>query len=224
MLPKGATRNLSLKALGLLYLCAALADNEDWEFSVAGVASLLKPQGDGETKVRSALDELMEKGYCSRERTTDAQGRYDGIIYTLYPLGDAQREEKPHTENPHVDNQGEYNTNNNKILNKQDTENKRVCVRVALLPLPYTSPAYVEAWQRLITSPKWRVKNNGQLNFTIKNKLAKCSEQEGIRAMDEAYERNWQGLFIREEEARNTFKPTPADIARMNDVFNKGKI
>jgi hypothetical protein len=72
------SRDVSLGAKGLY---AFLQDKPDgWDFSIAGIASQLK---EGREAVLHATRDLERSGYLHRDKTRDAQGRWD-VIYTLY--------------------------------------------------------------------------------------------------------------------------------------------
>ena len=58
--------NLSLKASGLLSLVLSLP--EDWQYSVKGLTAIVK---EGESAVKSALQELEQHGYLRRTGTDD---------------------------------------------------------------------------------------------------------------------------------------------------------
>lgn len=88
--------NLSLKARGLLSTMLSLPDN--WNFSTAGLTSILP--SDGESVIRSAIKELESGGYLTRERIRDDKGK---IIDWLWTFSDYPQDENPHVENPHVD-------------------------------------------------------------------------------------------------------------------------
>ena len=105
-------KGLSLKAKGLLSMMLSLP--EDWDYSIKGLATL---SSDGETSVRTGLQELEEHGYLIRSKV-----RINGIItdwqYDIY--------ETPRVENQHVENHRQLNTkelstkeiNNNTISNE----------------------------------------------------------------------------------------------------------
>ena len=74
-------KNLSLKGKGLLLTILSLND-EEWDFSINGICSVLK---ESKTAVYSAIDELIELGYCEREQYRDEiSGRMLPMIYTFY--------------------------------------------------------------------------------------------------------------------------------------------
>ena len=85
-------KRMSLKAKGLLSLMLSLP--EDWNYSVSGLVKLSK---DGKDSVMSALSELEEFGYLTRERVVDSKGRFAGVEYNIY---EQPQQEKPIAEKP----------------------------------------------------------------------------------------------------------------------------
>lgn len=110
-------KEMSLKAKGLLSVMLALPD--DWDYSINGLCAICK---ESQTSIRSALGELEQYGYLTRERTQDEKGQFD-YIYNIYekPITDNPQTEKPYTENPHTDNRIQLNTNK-PITKKQNTD------------------------------------------------------------------------------------------------------
>ena len=72
-------RNLSLKAQGLLSIILSLPD--DWDYSVAGLVTIVK---DGKSAVQSALRELEENDYVVRRRIKDDKGRILDWEYIIF--------------------------------------------------------------------------------------------------------------------------------------------
>lgn len=87
-------KKMSLKAKGLLSLMLSLPD--DWDYSVAGLATLSK---DGKDSIMSALGELEKFRYLERKRLTDEKGRFAGIEYNIFE----QPQEMPVADNPILD-------------------------------------------------------------------------------------------------------------------------
>ena len=114
---------MSLKAKGLLSLMLSLPDS--WNYSVSGLVTLSK---DGKDSVMSALAELEEFGYLSRERLTNSKGQFSGIEYNIYeepqreipvaekPIEAITNEDKPIAEKPKLLNTNSIKDSNNKIL------------------------------------------------------------------------------------------------------------
>lgn len=96
-------KKMSLKAKGLLSLMLSLPD--DWDYSIAGLASLSK---DGKDSIMSALGELEKFGYLSRQRLVNDKGQFAGIEYNIYEQPQAQ---KPIAENPNEGKENEGNPN-----------------------------------------------------------------------------------------------------------------
>lgn len=96
---------LSLAAKGLLKELLSLPS--DWHLSIGGLAMVLK---DGKDAITSALKELEDNGYITRQKqfSIDKCGRrvFAGCFYTIYenPYTEKSYTENPHTENPHTGN------------------------------------------------------------------------------------------------------------------------
>ena len=116
-------QKMSLKAKGLLSLMLSLPN--DWDYSIAGLVTL---SSDGESSVRTALQELEKFGYLKRTRTRK-DGKLDDIIYDIYetPQGDFLNVENLKQENLILENQVQLNTNKINNLNNKNTNNK--CVK-----------------------------------------------------------------------------------------------
>ena len=72
-------KDLSLKAKGLLALAISLHD--DWKFSKRGLSKLCK---DKESSIETALRELEEHFYLTRERVRE-KGKFN-TVYTFYEV------------------------------------------------------------------------------------------------------------------------------------------
>lgn len=70
--------NLSWKAKGLL--AYMLTCKDDWDFNVEGLSHF---SVDGYTATNTALKELIQKGYVTREQLRE-NGKIKDIIYTVY--------------------------------------------------------------------------------------------------------------------------------------------
>ena len=69
---------LTLKGMGMLCFLLSLPDN--WDFSERGLAKLFP---DGLRSVKTALRELEEKGYLTREQGRGEKGGFGKMIYTI---------------------------------------------------------------------------------------------------------------------------------------------
>ena len=72
-------KKLSLKAKGLLSLMLSLP--EDWDYTTKGLAHICK---DGIDAISTALKELEQQGYLTRERIRLPNGRLGDIEYTIH--------------------------------------------------------------------------------------------------------------------------------------------
>lgn len=123
---------LSINERGLLASMHSLPDN--WEFSIAGMMKILP---DGKTKLKTALDGLIEKGYITIKQTKNSSGCFGGNILEinerpkpLKPLTENPPMENPPTVNPPAENQKQYNNNqyntkkynNNQSINPSEDE------------------------------------------------------------------------------------------------------
>lgn len=126
-------KGMSLKAKGLLSLMLSLPD--DWNYSVAGLVKLSK---DGKDGVMTALAELEEFGYLTRERQTNQKGQFSGIEYNIYeqpqrenPSAETPISANPILEKPISENRPQLNTNsinhlNNKLLSVLSTKDEKL--------------------------------------------------------------------------------------------------
>jgi hypothetical protein len=127
-------RKMSLKAKGLLSLMLSLPD--DWNYSVSGLVTLSK---DGKDSVMSALSELEQFGYLTRERVVNSKGQFNGIEYNIFeqpqtekPTADNPTEDKQKAAKPTAEKRAQLNTNqlitnsinniNDLNINKEDLE------------------------------------------------------------------------------------------------------
>ena len=113
---------LSWKAKGLMTYLLSLPD--DWTIHLSEVE---KHATDGKSALRSAINELKELGYLKAEQKRE-NNRFAEMVYIIienpdFPLTDFQQTENLQTENLQTEKQPLLNTNNNKVLNKQSTNN-----------------------------------------------------------------------------------------------------
>lgn len=99
-------KNLTLKAKGLLSWM--LSNDEGWDYTVAGIVSVMKENRDA---INSALCELEDYGYLTRQQIRDATGKFTDVEYLIT--------EKPFTENPLSVNPQQINNNINKELKEK---------------------------------------------------------------------------------------------------------
>ena len=139
-------KRLSYKDLGLLCQLLSLPDN--WNFNIAGIASL---HTDGEDSIKSGLKKLEEYGYLTRKQARNESGTFSGYDYLIYqnpldnddfkqslenqitdnsPLGENPlavnplavnpSAVKPSTDKPTADNQSLLSNVSNKVNNNKN--------------------------------------------------------------------------------------------------------
>ena len=101
--------------------------------------------------------------------------------------------------NTNIDNinniQEKKDKEKNTLANNGENPNPPIpLVPPSPLKFPYNSAEFMEWWNKVLSLKKWKNKDAGQLQFSL-NKLAKVSEQDAIKAMQETYESGWQGVF-----------------------------
>lgn len=113
-------KEMTLKAKGLLSMMLSLPDS--WDYSIAGLVTL---SADGESSVRTALQELEKFGYLKRTRTRK-DGKLDDIIYDIFetPQCDFLNVENLKQENLILENQCQLNTKEINNLNNKNTKDK----------------------------------------------------------------------------------------------------
>ena len=114
-------KTLSFKAKGLLSFMLSLP--EDWDYTIAGIAKYSKESVDS---ISSGIKELEQKGYVTRERVRNKDGKLAGSNYIVrekpytelleqtvpasnYPTQKAPKQEKPIQEEPVLENPVQVN-------------------------------------------------------------------------------------------------------------------
>lgn len=105
-------KNMSLKAKGLLSWM--LSNNDDWDYSIAGIVANCK---ENETAIKSALDELREFGYLEVKKISPNK---DISVFHYEYIVHEQPIENQDIENLVLENQVQSNTN---ISNTKKEEN-----------------------------------------------------------------------------------------------------
>lgn len=117
VLPNGILRDtgLSLKTKGLFAIILSLP--EDWDYSVAGLATVA---GCGRDAIRSALGEMEQAGYLKRTRSHGEDGKFAGVIYDIRDVA------APLSENPTMEEEAPLSgkpTSAEPTLEKPSSEN-----------------------------------------------------------------------------------------------------
>lgn len=194
-------KKMSLKAKGLLSLMLSLPD--DWDYSIAGLATLSK---DGKDSIMSALGELEKFGYLERTRLTNNKGQFAGVEYNIYE----QPQEKPVAVNPNQANANEENSNSEKPT-QLNTNHINNLLDLLFTELSTNDPELIAAYSDYI---KMREEMNAPLNELALQKLiarAKRLSNNNVRIekvlLETAVINNW----------KNVYPPRESELARMND-------
>lgn len=103
---------LSLKAKGLL--CVMLSLPPSWDFTVSGLCTITDT---GRDAIRSALSEMEETGYLTREQAHGACGKFSGNVYIVSDEPVSPLVGNPPTEEPGVPLSGFPSTANPSAAN-----------------------------------------------------------------------------------------------------------
>lgn len=63
------------------------------------------------------------------------------------------------------------------------------------LQFPFTGPAFLEAWNKLITLPKWKKKPLSAIQISL-NQLSKYDEEFAVKLIEKAHAGNYQGVVF----------------------------
>lgn len=110
-------KNLSLKAKGLLSWM--LSNDDDWDYSIAGIVACCK---EGESAINSTIKELQENGYIEIvKHAPNTENNHIHYDYNVYESPKNQGTDFQGVDFQALENQGQINTNitnTNKINNK----------------------------------------------------------------------------------------------------------
>lgn len=194
-------KKMSLKAKGLLSLMLSLPD--DWDYSIAGLATLSK---DGKDSIMSALGELEKFGYLARTRLTNERGQFAGVEYNIYE----QPQEKPIADNPNSASENAENSNAEKPR-QLNTNSINHLYDLLFMELNTNDAELIAAYRDYI---KMREEMNAPLNELSLKKLidrAKRLSNNNIRIekvlLESAVINNW----------KNVYPPRESELARLND-------
>ncbi len=115
------SKNLSLKAIGLLSKVFSLPD--EWDYSISGLVAICK---ESETAVKNALKELKEWGYLTVTKTREPKNGYFVYIYDFYEHSEKDSpDNKPTSPKPKKSN-GRISFSNS-CSNDADTSSEPEC-------------------------------------------------------------------------------------------------
>jgi hypothetical protein len=208
---------LSLKAKGLLLVIMSLPN--DWDFSINGISKICK---EGRDSIYSAINELIDNGYCSRIKIKNEKGKIIGSDYTFY--------ESPHTDNPYtgfpyMGNPTQLNTNIIKDLN-----NKNLKVIVPKKELDLTTIikddnwlGLVKHWLKYKKERRETYKSLMSIN-TMYKKLIKNSNNDfdtAKKIIESAIANNYSGFFaIETKKQKQTMQQVQEVPSHLKKVLN----
>ena len=180
---------LSMKAKGLLCQMLSLPDN--WDYSIAGLATLV---ADGESAVRSALKELKEAGYFRREQVR-ANGKIAKIEYVISEYKNRENlvVENPQQENLKQEKRAQLNT---KESNTKESITKKYTVDDVIDQLPEelkpVARNFVEHRKQL-KAPM----TGHALDMAIRKakRLANDDLSETVEILEQSIMNGWKGVF-----------------------------
>ena len=210
-------KKLSLKAKGLLSLMLSLP--EDWDYTTKGLAHICK---DGIDAISTALKELEQQGYLTRERIRLPNGRLGDIEYTIHeqpatpdiPPNLPKRENPrqvnpvqafPEQVKPVQDNPAQLNTNRSK------TEELKMD-----LSSTYQS-IYPKAGERKYSSETqdWMDEVNAYREFIMTNiEYDILCEQYGTERMDEVVELMLEAVISQRPYIRIAGDEFPREVVK----------
>lgn len=191
-------KKMSLKAKGLLSLMLSLPD--DWDYSIAGLATLSK---DGKDSVMSALSELEKFGYLTRQRLVNDKGQFAGVEYNIYenPVAAEPNEGSEKSGKSDSEKQGQLNTNSTNHLrdkvfdllntNERDAELITLYRDYVQLREDMKAPLTEVGLEKLIDRTKRLSKGNIQVEKIL---------------LENAIVNSW----------KNTYPPRESELAKLN--------
>ena len=208
---------LSLKAKGLLSLMLSLP--EDWDYTTKGLACICK---DGVDSITSALKELENHGYLTRQRTRYENGRLGDITYTIHekPVGQNEKEElpeqekpeqeKPKRENPRQVNlkQAEPEQGNPAQLNTEQSNTDRLNTSQSIYPAEPEAAACNDGMDRMELADAYRQIIYENIEYDI------LAERHGKQRMDEAVELMLEVVLSKRPYIRIAGDDFPREIVR----------
>lgn len=189
--------NLSLKAKGLLSWM--LSNNDEWDYSVAGIVANVKESRDA---VNSALTELEDYGYLTR-RQIRAGGKFGDMEYliTEKPIT-----ENPLTVNPITENPKQRNTNINNNQTKKNSLSKdkesKAPSKAEVISEVYKDPSNAYIVEALRKYHNWFRDNHYGFHAStfvkwaeLLRKEAKDNPDRAMAIVDQSITKGWKSLY-----------------------------
>ncbi|MBD5462687.1 MAG: helix-turn-helix domain-containing protein [Lachnospiraceae bacterium] len=203
---------LSLKAKGLLSLMLSLP--EDWDYTTKGLACICK---DGVDSITSALKELENHGYLTRQRTRYENGRLGDITYTIHekPVGQEEKEELPEQEKPKRENprqvnlkQAEPEQGNHAQLNTEQSNTDGLNTYQSIYPAEPEAAACHDGMDRMELAEAYREIIHENIEYDI------LAERYGKQRMDETVELMLEVILSKRPYIRIAGDDFPREVVR----------
>ena len=163
--------NLSAKAKGIL--CYLQSVNDDWEYSIAGLATQFK---DGYDSIKSGLDELEQAGYIKWERLRTENGQFADVSVQLF--------EKPNKDQPNSGKSQVGEIGNNKIktnTKERLKQNKETLTEVKGEVVEYGNHSINDLFNYWTEQTGFEQKTKVKLNRFACQRLLKSRGEQAIR-------------------------------------------
>ena len=208
---------LSLKAKGLLSLMLSLP--EDWDYTTKGLACICR---DGVDSITSALKELEQNGYLTRQRIRYGNGRLGDIEYTIHERpaapeteGDPPKRENPRQVNPGQEKPGQAKpvqenpaqSNTNQLKTKRSKTDSSNTYQ-SIYPAQPEAAGRPDGMDRMDMSEAYReiIKENIEYDFMV--------PRYGTERMDEAVELMLEAVLSRRPYIRIAGDDFPREVVR----------
>lgn len=164
-----------LKENHMIFICKSY-DKDIWD--------KFKKDDDGLYYNERLEEEIMKRRKYSESRSNNKKGK----------VKTCDKNEKSY--DFHMGNgNGNENINNSlggmgEISSKKKTKNQPEA-----LQFPFTGPEFLEAWNKLITLPKWKKKPLSAIQISL-NQLSKYDEEFSVKLIEKAHAGNYQGVVF----------------------------
>lgn len=196
-------KRLSWKAKGILSNMLSLP--EDWDYSLAGLATLAS---DGQSATRTALKELEDTGYLIR-RPIRKDGRIADWEYLIFEHPQVKEQD---VENQQVENQPQLNTNSlttNESIPKEQKKVSKTSFDDIIAAYLYPDGQSVrfedwakrkellEEWLKVRKAKRAAMTDRAiQMNIDKLDKLAAESNMSVVEYLSEVICRGWAAFFV----------------------------
>ncbi len=134
----------------------------------------------------------FQKSYIEATR----KRKNGGVIYEYNLLNDAQKEfsaEETPKKAEETPTKGEESAQSKGNETKGNKKSRKKTTQPDALQFPFTSPNFINAWNKLVVIPKWKSKPLSALQLSL-DKLKRYDEQFAIELIETAHSNNNQGV------------------------------